>query len=1138
MTRRASITLCVAALFCSVAPGQDYRAKVQGLVLDSSEAAVPGARLTLRNINTGVENVQLSNATGQYVFSFVEPGSYTLGAELAGFSKFIEENIQVQTRADVTVNVKLRTGSLQETVTVSDSAASLQFNTSTMELTVNRKMLTDLPILARNPFTLALLDPAVVNRHADIRNPFFMWASSQLDVGGSTSTRNDLLLDGAPLQFSNKGSYSPPMDAVQEFSVQQNSVDAEFGHSSGGILSLSTKSGTNELHGTAYYFGRNPKLNAVSNSVTHTRNQTRNHIWGGSAGGPIRKNKVFTFGSFERWNIKDPRDTLITLPTDLERTGDFSQTLNSAGGLATIYDPTTTLFDAAAGTVTRTPFPGNRISPNRQDQTALRFLKDIWRPNGPGDDLTHVNNYKTSFSYFSRYWNFSNRTDWNISDKWKMFARYSRFHTQHGQNNYANSPALSYENAGIMHSRNIAADTVYTVNSSTVLNFRGSYSSLNDDYGPPGAAIQQSLLSEFWPNNSWYTPYLKDLPALYYPNLIIGGTNFGKGQFYWQHPRNYSWHGRISKNVGPHSLKAGLESRLRRGDAIRPNLMNFNFSAALTADTSISPNTKLRGNPWATFLIGALGSDSQAQYIPIQSPETDFYGTYFHDDIKLTRNLTLNLGIRYEYETAPRDPSNRLSRYLDLTNPIPEMQSNPPKIPADIAGLMPTPYRFNGAWIFTDGGHRRMWESAKLASNFMPRIGVAYRINEKTSLRAGYARYIVPPLLVIDTLGSLPYPGYNARTAVAPVLEGLPGARLSDPFPAANPLIVPAAKQYGRYTTLGDNATWTENELRTGVNDRLNVTLQRQLPGKVQAEITFFANYGHNLPYAKQANLSDPQLSYTYKSALDQRVSNPFFQYLTPDTFPGQLRNQASVTRGSLLRPYPQYLGLTQTNTHGVLNRYRSLQIKSQRAFSKGFFFLAAYNYNRERNYGFFNADDEYASRFTFQPSDNARHRLTLSGSYDLPFGKGRPFLSNAHPLLNAVLGGWSASSLFFFNSGQFLRFGPMLTTGDPRIDHPTRTRYFDTSKFQQLPPYSPRSNPWQYDGLTGPRYWNIDSSLAKFFPIRERFRLEFKMEVYNLTNSFIANDPNTDVLSSLFGRITNQVNRGREMQYTIKLHF
>jgi hypothetical protein len=221
---------------------------------------------------------------------------------------------------------------------------SLQFNTSTRELTIDRKMLMDLPVKARNPFTLALLDPAVVSRYTSEKNPFFMWSSSQMDVGGNTSTKNDLVLDGAPIQVGPKGSYAPPMDAVQEFSIQQNSVDAEFGHSAGGTMSVSMKSGTNDIHGTGYYFGRNPSLNAVVNPITRTPNFVRNHIWGGTVGGPIKKNKLFSFFTYEGWRTKEPRDAIRTMPTDLERIGNFSQSLNRNGSLRTIFDPSTTIL--------------------------------------------------------------------------------------------------------------------------------------------------------------------------------------------------------------------------------------------------------------------------------------------------------------------------------------------------------------------------------------------------------------------------------------------------------------------------------------------------------------------------------------------------------------------------------------------------------------------------------------------------------------------------------------------------------------------------------------------------------------------------------------------------------------------------
>ena len=229
--------ICVLALLALALFGQDYRAKIQGIVTDASDASMAGARVTIRNVNTGITATRETGANGAYLFDNVEPGTYAASAESQGFSRQQQEGVLVQTRADVTVNFSLKPGALVETVTVSSQAVALQFNSTTRELTIDRKMLMDLPVKARNPFTLALLDPAVVSRYTSEKNPFFMWSSSQMDVGGNTSTKNDLLLDGAPIQIGPKGSYAPPMDAVQEFSVQQNSVDAEFGHSAGGTMS-------------------------------------------------------------------------------------------------------------------------------------------------------------------------------------------------------------------------------------------------------------------------------------------------------------------------------------------------------------------------------------------------------------------------------------------------------------------------------------------------------------------------------------------------------------------------------------------------------------------------------------------------------------------------------------------------------------------------------------------------------------------------------------------------------------------------------------------------------------------------------------------------------------------------------------
>jgi hypothetical protein len=1141
----AAVALCVSA--------QDYRAKVQGIITDSSDAAVPGARVTLRNNATGISATRESGPTGQYLFDNVEPGTYTVTAEFEGFSRQVQENVLVQTRADVTTNFALRPGGTVETVTVEASAVTLQFNTTTRELTVDRKMLMELPVKARNPFTLALLDPAVVNRYFAERNPFFMWSSSTIDVGGNTSQKNDLLIDGAPVQVGPKGTYSPPMDATQEFSVQQNSVDAEFGHTAGGVLSVSTKSGTNEIHGTAYYFGRNPTFNAILNPTNRTPNFVRNHIWGGTVGAPIVKNKLFTFFTYEGWRTKEPRDAVRTMPTDLERIGDFSRSLNRNGGLRTIYDPTTTVLNVATNTASRQPFAGNIIPPSRIDPTARRIMQDLWGPNNPGDDASGSNNFKSSYAWPMKNANFSSRTDYHISDKIKVFGRYSQFRTTLDQEDYTpnNSRAVPNDNGGIMNSRNIAGDMVWTVSERTVLNFRGSYAMLEDDYSAPLSAVGEAGLAEFWPNNPWYTPYVKDMPLIYYPNIIINGqtsSSYGKGGYWYQHPHHYAFSGKVSQVRGSHYLKAGMEYRYHVGIGIFPNLMNFNFYPDQTASTYLSPNTALEGDAHASFLLGAVDGRSTARGFPFQTQRSPFIGTFIHDDWKIHRNVTLNLGLRHEWESAPYDDNDIYSRFLDLSVPNQAMRANPPQIPADLVALSrPT---FNGAWVFTDSENRTPFKTQK--NIFLPRVGVAIRVNDRTAVNVGWGRYAVPVIVgqgntSANTLAACQWcPGFNQTSNPLAFVEGRPQAYLSNPFPSggpnANPLQLPIGRSLGPYTQVGNSANWAFNDgYKQQVNDRINFTIMREIPGQFKVDATWFMNIGRNVPHSRNINMADPNLSYTYKAQLSQNIANPFFNYLTPDVFPGDLRRPATVTRGSLLRPYPHYGDLTVNNISDWRSRYQALQLRAQRSYAAGASVLFAYNYNQERNEAYYDSIAEYTDNVFWQPSTNARHRMTIAGTYELPVGKGKQLASSMHPILNAAFGGWQTSGIFTYRSGEFLRFGAaQVTTDDVSIDNPGPQKWFNTDAFSVLPAFTQRTNPQQYSNITGPIMWNIDGTVSKIFPIQERYKLEFRFEAYNLTNSLMWANPNVTPGNALFGRSTAQAqgNRGREMQYTLRLQF
>ncbi|MCC6858169.1 MAG: hypothetical protein IT158_06405, partial [Bryobacterales bacterium] len=414
----------------------------------------------------------------------------------------------------------------------------------------------------------------------------------------------------------------------------------------------------------------------------------------------------------------------------------------------------------------------------------------------------------------------------------------------------------------------------------------------------------------------------------------------------------------------------------------------------------------------------------------------------------------------------------------------------------------------------------------------------------------GYARYAIPMVNAIGSSWYIPADGYNALSNPLPSLEGIPQAVLSNPYPSgSNPLIPSAGKKWGRYTHLGEAATWFTQDMEVGMNDRINFTLQREFAFGIRTDMTYFFAYNHDYQAPNiwggtgsgvLLNLSDPALSYQYKGALDQRVTNPFYKYGTTDTFPGALRNQATVTVASLLTPYPQYGSLTQAFRPNLSNRYQALQLKAERAFAEGFSFMLAYNYNREASTEWFNNDDRYTDTLTWIGSNNPRHRISGATTVEVPIGKGRKFMNNIHPVLNAIIGGWSTSHMYMWNSGPILRWGQLNVSGDPKIDNPTSSKWFNTAAFAIATPYTPRTNPWQYPGLTGPGFWSLDSTLVKYFPIYERFRLEFRFETYNTLNTFMTNQPNQTVTSSLFGKSVGPAagNYGREAQYTIRLHF
>jgi hypothetical protein len=600
----------------------------------------------------------------------------------------------------------------------------------------------------------------------------------------------------------------------------------------------------------------------------------------------------------------------------------------------------------------------------------------------------------------------------------------------------------------------------------------------------------------------------------------------------------------LIKQAGSHYMKVGAKLSHYSSDSGLPDWGQFNFDSSLTSSTYVAPTTDVSGDAWASLLLGYPGS-GYTNYASRVWTTSNNVGIFFQDDWKLSRNLTINLGIRWEYDQAPTEERSRLVRNLDLSSPIPEFQSTPPTFP-NITQYGGFPARFNGALQFLDKDNPRMFHAPK--DVLLPRIGLAYRLDDKTSLRFGYSRYAIPFQTALGPNWNLPNTGFSQKTTTLDPIAGVPQTQLSDPFPAStNPVIAPVGSSLGRYSQLGSAVVYYNQYPKQPITDRLSLSLQRELPWKVRMDVTGFVSFGHDVPAAdvyggvvasQQVNLMNPALTYTYKSEISQAVSNPFYNYLTTSQFPGSLRYQKTVSLSALLKPYPQYGTITEMYTGGADDKYRSLQIKAQKAFSNGLTFNVGYNYSRSLSDQYFNDLARYARSYSMLDTGAFRHKLSVAPFWELPFGKGRAFANKLHPVLEAVLGGWTTSHLFQYNSGNPLKFGQLKVNGNPRIGNPSRDRWFNTQAFATDNSYTPRSNPFYYDGLTGPASWNLDSTLAKNFYLTERVRFELRMDAFNLFNHFLSTAPIVDVRSSLFGRSVGQSNLGRQMQYTLRLHF
>jgi hypothetical protein len=495
-----------------------------------------------------------------------------------------------------------------------------------------------------------------------------------------------------------------------------------------------------------------------------------------------------------------------------------------------------------------------------------------------------------------------------------------------------------------------------------------------------------------------------------------------------------------------------------------------------------------------------------------------------------------------------------MSQRYDLTAPNVAMQATPPTMNAAAAALMASKgysYLYNGAWVFTTKDNPNVVDISPW--NFLPRFGAVYSLGGDQVIRFAYGRYLRSYSAVRETLGDYvnQYTGYAQTTTTLGLASGVPRQALANPYPAsANPVIEGYGQAYGRYTGLGSAISLDQYEQRPQINDRFNISYQRRIWLGIVTDVSYFFNYGTRVPYDINLNMMDPAFRYEQKAAITTQVANPFRNYLTVDKFPGALRNTATVTIGSLLVPYPQYTTITQTNTNGRIAKAHTFELRAQRPFVKGLSFVASYAYSNEQRQEWFDDIAQYEvlksngkEGWEWRPvADVPRHRFTGAVTWQLPVGKDRRWGSGMPTAFDMVVGGWQYSLATRRYSGRPLLFtSAVLVTGNPRLDAPTRDRWFDTSMFSLGDfAYTPRSNPWYYDGLNGPGWHVTDMTLTKMFRFGPRYRLEARIEAYNAFNEIIWDNPDLNISSANFGKVTRKRvdGNGREIQVGLRFIF
>ncbi len=1114
-------------LFAPSAFAQVEQATITGTVSDQSDAVVPNAQVIVTNVQTGVAVRSRANEQGNYRVPYLHPGRYEVAVESPGFNKARVSNVELTVGLTATVNVTLSAGSLQQEVTVSATAVQLEQQTSSLGNTVGSQQIVELPLLGRNPYSLVLLAPGVMPKGGAGAGPI---------INGGRSNTSEILLDGAETRNSttNDIAYSPPLEAVQEFRVLTNNFSSEFGRSGGGVLTAATRSGTNELHGSFYEFLRNDKLNAngwTNNRSGLPRNTFRRNEYGFAVGGPVYlprvyngRNRSFFFVNWEQIPQRAPDNVRVTVPTALERTGDFSQTVNNQGRLIQIFDPATTR-PGLPGQFIRDPFPGNRIPAERLDPIAQRVLQFLPPPNR----AELVNNFVLNNTRRNDTDKLFFRMDHAVGTRHRLFFSHGRQNTDQfteGVNAAFPGEGVNGEQGKIGNRPRSAvlSDTV-VFRPNLIGEFRANVTRNVIRTAPRSAGFDFTQLG--------FPRELKDRAAvLLFPRFqITDATNLGpdRASFFTDAEQAAELQAHGTWLRGAHSIKTGFHYSFQAFNVFRPERPSgfYSFDRTFTQGPSPVTASSTAGFGVATFLLG-LPTGGSFSFDPSLAASQRYYGWYLQDDWKVRRGLTVNLGIRYEYQTPWTDRFNQLGFFdPQFTDPLSGQR-----------GLL----RFTGR----DGNSR--YQSDPDKNNFAPRVGLAWQFRRNTVFRAGYGIFFFPGSGGVGAGASDLGDGFLAQTSLflgpPPAAPNTPppGASLARPFTAG--FFTPPT------TGVGGGINTAFRDWVTPYNQHWNANFQHALGWNMLVEAAYVGSRGQRIWINRSRNAASAEFL-SLGAGLDTLVPNPFFGRI-----PTGALSVATVRRSQLLLPFPHYTGVSRFRDAVGDSVYHGMTVRLDKRMAQGLTLQASYTLSKQID----NVQERFGGRSAFIDPNN----LSLSRSvgefdrpqyfitnyiYELPFGPGKRWAGSGWPA--RLLGNWQVSGITTLGKGlPIVITGPNNTrlpgvsavamrvrTPVPAEGQRTLDRWFDTTAFQPAPTFTLGNDSRTQPNLRTPGIKTFDLAVSRAQRIGERIRLQFRAEFFNAFNTPQFDAPVGNVTAANFGQITG-AGGTRQVQLGLRLSY